>query len=73
MNHATSHLSDVTLVNVNFSLSPSLFTGRTDAVIGALRNFELNHMDIEHRPVRAFFVKELGSPAYDKLILIAYN
>jgi len=64
-------LSDVTLVNVNFSLSPSLFSGKTDAVIGAFRNFELNQMDIEKRPGRAFYVEEYGIPAYDELILVA--
>jgi putative hydroxymethylpyrimidine transport system substrate-binding protein len=64
-------LSDVKLVNVNFSLSPSLFTGQVDGVIGAFRNFELNQMDIEKRPGRAFFVEEHGIPAYDELILIA--
>ena len=64
-------LSDVKLVNVNFSLSPSLFTGQVDGVIGAFRNFELNQMDIEKRPGRAFYVEENGVPAYDELILIA--
>lgn len=66
-------LSDVKLVNVNFSLSPSLFIGRTDAVIGAFRNFELNQMEIEKRPGRAFFVEDFGIPAYDELILIAHQ
>jgi len=64
-------LSDVKLVNVNFSLSPSLFTGQVDGVIGAFRNFELNQMDIEKRPGRAFYVEENGVPAYDELILLA--
>lgn len=64
-------LDDVKLVNVNFSLSPSLFTGQADAVIGAFRNFELNQMDIEKRPGKAFFVEESGIPAYDELILVA--
>ncbi len=64
-------LNDVKLVNVNFSLSPSLFTGQTDAVIGAFRNFELNQMAIEGRPGRAFFVDEYGVPSYDELILVA--
>jgi len=63
-------LDDVKLVNVNFSLSPSLFTGQADAVIGAFRNFELNQMDIEKRPGKAFFVEESGIPAYDELILV---
>ncbi len=66
-------LADVRLVNVNFSLSPSLFSGNTDAVIGAFRNFELNQMDISGRPGRAFFVEEHGIPAYDELILIAHR
>lgn len=64
-------LADVKLVNVNFSLSPSLLTGQVDAVIGAFRNFELNQMDIEKRPGRAFYVEENGVPAYDELILVA--
>ena len=64
-------LEDVKLVNVNFSLSPSLFTGQADAVIGAFRNFELNQMAIEKRPGRAFLVEEHGVPAYDELILVA--
>ena len=64
-------LGDVELVNVNFSLSPSLIAGQVDAVIGAFRNFELNQMDILGRPGRAFFVEEEGVPAYDELILVA--
>ena len=64
-------LDDVELVNVNFSLSPALISGRVDAVIGAFRNFELNQMDIVGRPGRAFFVEEEGVPAYDELILVA--
>ncbi len=64
-------LEDVKLVNVNFSLSPSLFTGQCDGVIGAFRNFELNQMAIAKRPGRAFLVEEFGVPAYDELILVA--
>lgn len=64
-------LTDVDLVNVNFSLSPSLMSGKVDAVIGAYRNFELNQMDIEGRPGRAFYLEEEGVPAYDELIIVA--
>lgn len=64
-------LSDVELVNVNFSLSPSLLTGQVDAVIGAYRNFELNQMDIEGRPGTAFYPEEHGVPLFDELILVA--
>jgi len=56
-------LDTVKLVNVNFSLSPSLFSKNTDAVIGAFRNFELNQMEIEGRPGRAFYVEEHGIPS----------
>ena len=66
-------LEDVELVNVNFSLSPSLMTGQVDAVIGAFRNFELNQMDIEGRPGTAFFPEEEGVPLFDELILVANN
>ena len=66
-------LDHIRLVNVNFSLSPSLFSGKTDAVIGAFRNFELNQMDIEKRPGRAFFVEEHGIPSYDELILVTHR
>ncbi len=66
-------LKDVTLINVNFSLSPALMSGQVDAVIGAFRNFELNQMDIAGRPGRAFYLEEEGIPAYDELILVAKN
>ena len=65
------NVKDVTLVNVNFSLSPSLVTGQVDAVIGAFRNFELNQMDIAGQPGRAFYPEEEGVPPYDELILVA--
>lgn len=64
-------VDDVELVNVNFSLSPSLMTGQVDAVIGAYRNFELNQMDIEGRPGTCFYIEEEGVPPYDELIYVA--
>ena len=66
-------LKDVTLINVNFSLSPALISGQVDAVIGAFRNFELNQMDIVNHPGRAFYVEEEGVPAYDELIVVAHT
>ncbi len=64
-------LDDVELINVNFSLSPSLMTGQVDAVIGAYRNFELNQMDIEGVPGTCFYIEEEGVPSYDELIYVA--
>ncbi|MBL4767944.1 MAG: ABC transporter substrate-binding protein [Rhodobacteraceae bacterium] len=64
-------LDDIELVNVNWSLSPSLMSGQVDAVIGAFRNFELNQMQIEGVDGTCFYVEEHGLPAYDELIYIA--
>ena len=64
-------LDDIELINVNFALSPALLAGQVDGVIGAFRNFELNQLDIEGQPGRAFFPEEEGVPAYDELIFIA--
>ncbi|SEN56184.1 putative hydroxymethylpyrimidine transport system substrate-binding protein [Roseovarius tolerans] len=65
------NLSDIELVSVNWSLSPSLMSGQVDAVIGAYRNFELNQMEIEGVPGRCFYIEEEGVPAYDELIYVA--
>ncbi|MCA1288461.1 ABC transporter substrate-binding protein [Salipiger bermudensis] len=62
---------EVELVNVNWSLSPSLMSGQVDAVIGAFRNFELNQMEIEGVPGKCFYVEEEGLPPYDELIYVA--
>ena len=64
-------IENVELVNVNFSLSPSLMSGQVDAVIGAFRNFELNQMKIENVPGQCFFLEEEGVPPYDELIYVA--
>jgi putative hydroxymethylpyrimidine transport system substrate-binding protein len=66
-------LNDVTLINVNFSLSPSIFSGQVDATIGAFRNFELNQMDIAGKPGRAFYPENYGVPLYDELIMVAHK
>ena len=64
-------LDDIELVNVNWSLSPSLMSGQVDAVLGAYRNFELNQMEIEGVPGRCFYIEEEGVPTYDELIYVA--
>lgn len=66
-------LADVELVNVNWSLSPSLMSGQVDAVIGAYRNFELNQMAIEGIKGRCFYLEEEGLPPYDELIYVAHR
>ncbi len=62
---------DVELINVNFSLSPSLIGGRVDATIGGFRNFELTQMRLEGHEGRSFFPEEHGVPVYDELVFVA--
>lgn len=66
-------LSDVELVNVNWSLTPSLLSGQVDATLGAFRNFELTQMALAGGKGRCFFVEEEGLPAYDELIFLAHR
>ncbi len=64
---------DVELINVNFSLSPSLIAGKVDATLGGFRNFELTQMKLEGHEGRSFFPEEHGVPAYDELIFVAHR
>ncbi|MGH1445934.1 MAG: ABC transporter substrate-binding protein [Cognatishimia sp.] len=64
-------MDDIELVNVNWSLSPSLMSGQVDAVLGAYRNFELNQMEIEGVEGKCFYIEEEGVPTYDELIYVA--
>ncbi|WP_423739119.1 ABC transporter substrate-binding protein [Conservatibacter flavescens] len=61
---------DVEMINVNWSLSPALISGQVHAVIGSFRNFELNQLDIEKHPGKAFFPEQHGVPSYEELILV---
>lgn len=64
-------IEDIELINVNFSLSPSLMSKQVDGVIGAFRNFELNQLELEGKEGRCFYIEEEGIPAYDELIYVA--
>lgn len=66
-------LTDVTLINIDFALTPSLLSGKVDAVIGAFRNFELFEMAQAGKQGLAFFPEEHGVPAYDELIVVAHK
>lgn len=64
-------LTDVELVNVNWSISPSLMSKQVDAVTGAFRNFELTQMELGGVKGRCFNPEEVGIPAYDELVYVA--
>lgn len=65
--------TDVTMVNVNFALSPALLAGKVDAVIGAYRNFELTQIRLEGKEGTAFFPEEHGVPVFDELIYVVHK
>ena len=71
LKHNGLSMDDITMVNVNWSLSPSLMSKQVDAVIGAFRNFELNQMAIEGHDGHCFYPEQEGLPAYDELIYVA--
>ncbi len=71
LSHNGLSMDDITMVNVNWSLSPSLMSKQVDAVIGAFRNFELHQMAIEGVTGRCFYPEQESLPAYDELIYVA--
>lgn len=62
-------MNDVELVNVNWSMSPSLMSKQVDAVIGAFRNFELNQMKIEGVGGAVFLPRRRGSAGLRRIDL----
>ncbi len=64
-------LSDVTLTAVNFQIEQALMSGRVDAVIGGMRNYE--QIDLRQRGFKAtgFNPEQHGVPPFDELILLA--
>ena len=61
----------VKIINVGWALSSSLASGRVDAIWGGMRNFELNQLDLEGYPAKAFYPEEHGIPVFDELIFVA--
>lgn len=64
---------DVELINIGWTLSSSLASGKVDAIFGGYRNFELTQLELEGHPGKAFYVEEHGVPPSDELIVIANN
>ncbi|WP_425641221.1 ABC transporter substrate-binding protein [Marinomonas gallaica] len=61
----------VEIINVGWSLSASLASGKVDAIWGGLRNFESNQLELEGYQATAFYPEEHGVPSYDELIFVA--
>ena len=58
-------------VNVGFSLTPALLTGRVDAVLGAYWNYEGTELRLQGKDPRIIRMDEVGVPTYDELVLVA--
>ena len=64
--------SDVTKVNVGFSLVPSLESNKVDAIIGGYRNVEAIQVEQDTGKKPAVFpANELGVPTYAELVVVA--
>lgn len=63
--------SDVSIINVGWSLSSSLASGKVDAIWGGFRNFETNQLANEGYKALCFHPEEHGVPTYDELIFVA--
>ncbi len=66
-------LDAITMVNVNWSLAPSLLSGQVDAVIGAYRNVEMQQLADLGSEGRCFYIEEEGFPPYDELIYVVHE
>ncbi|MGB1238244.1 MAG: ABC transporter substrate-binding protein [Pseudomonadales bacterium] len=64
-------IDDVELINVGWSLSASLASGKVDAIYGAYRNFEMHQLAMEGFKGKGFYLEEEGVPPYDELVVVA--
>ena len=62
---------DYELINIGFNLTPSLLTGKVDAVVGAYWNYEVNELALEGKEAGFFPVEKHGVPDYYELVFIA--
>ncbi len=61
---------DYELINIGFNLTPSLLTGKVDAVVGAYWNYEINQLALEGKEAGYFPVEKHGVPDYYELVFI---
>lgn len=70
LNTAGVELSEVELVNVGFSLVPSLIGGTVDAIVGAYWTHESILAELEGHPVNIMRMEEWGVPDFYELVLV---
>ncbi len=66
-----SSIEDVELINVGFDLSPSLMSGKVDAIVGAYWTHESILMEREGFDVTTLRMEDWGVPDFYELVLVA--
>ena len=61
---------DYELINIGFNITPSLLSGRIDAVIGAYWNYEINELALEGKEAGYFPLEKHGVPDFYELVFI---
>jgi putative hydroxymethylpyrimidine transport system substrate-binding protein len=62
---------DYELINIGFNITPSLLSGKIDAVIGAYWNYEINELALEGKDAGYFPLEEHGVPDFYELVFIS--
>jgi putative hydroxymethylpyrimidine transport system substrate-binding protein len=62
---------EVTKVDVGFSLTPAMISGRVDATLGSFWNYEGVELERRRRDPTILRVGRLGVPTYNELVVVA--
>jgi putative hydroxymethylpyrimidine transport system substrate-binding protein len=62
---------DYELINIGFNITPSLLSGKIDAVIGAYWNYEINELALEGKDAGYFPLEQHGVPDFYELVFIS--
>ncbi len=63
-------IGDLKMINVKFNLLPALLTGKLDAFVGGMRNFEPLAIKLAGKKAKLFYPEDYGVEKYSELILV---
>lgn len=66
-----NNVKNYKLINVGFSILPSLTTGKVDAVMGPYKNYEVVELEQHGYKAGYFELEKYGIPDYDELVFIS--
>ncbi len=70
LEHAKVEPSTVRETNVGFNLIPAMLSGKVDATLGGLWNYEAIQLELMHKHPVVIPVDQAGVPTYDELVLV---